>query len=126
MLMPTILIVDDDQGIRDLLRNALEHAGYQVVDAASGKAGIESYRSAPTDLVIMDILMPGQDGLESIRCLRSEFPDVKIIAMTGGCEQLGAMSILDMTLMLGARRTFSKPFEVPVVLQAVQEELHTP
>jgi len=124
--MATILIVDDEKGIRDLLRKALEKVGYQVKDAESGKEGIELYRNAPTDLVIMDILMPGQDGLESIRCLRSEFPDAKIIAITGGCVQLGAMWILEMTLMLGARRTFSKPFQLPTILKAVEEELQAP
>ncbi len=122
--MKSILVVDDHEPIRRLIRQVLEQIGYQVREGCSGKEGVDLYRSAPTDLVIMDILMPEQNGFESIQILRGEFPTVKIIAMTGGCEDMGAMSILELARMLGARRTLSKPLDLTALLDAVREELH--
>ena len=81
--MPSVLIVDDEEAIRRLIRSTLEQAGYHVQEAADGKRGLSQYRQAPADLVIMDILMPDQDGLESILTLRREFPNAKIMAITG-------------------------------------------
>ena len=68
--MPSVLIVDDEEAIRRLIRNTLEQAGYHVHEAADGKEGLSRYRQSPAYLVIMDILMPDQDGLESILTLR--------------------------------------------------------
>ena len=78
--MPSVLIVDDEEAIRRLIRSTLEQAGYHVREAADGKAGLSHYRQSPADLVIMDILMPDQDGLESILTLRREFPEARIMA----------------------------------------------
>ena len=100
--MPSVLIVDDEEAIRRLIRSTLEQAGYHVREAADGKAGLSHYRQSPADLVIMDILMPDQDGLESILTLRRAFPEAR---------------------MLGARRTLQKPFEMQQLLDAVQAEI---
>ncbi len=88
--MLSVLIVDDQVQIRQLIRDALEGAGYHVVEARDGKAGLERYREQSTDLVFMDILMPDQDGLEAITALWRKFPDPRIIAMTGGTDGIGA------------------------------------
>jgi CheY-like chemotaxis protein len=61
--MPSILVVDDEQQIRQLIRETLEQAGYHVTEARDGKEAVQLYRLAPADVVIMDILMPDQDGL---------------------------------------------------------------
>ena len=82
--MPSVLVVDDQDQVRQLIRETLEQAGYEVEEACDGKEGLDRYRVRSTDLVIMDILMPDQDGLETIMTLRQEFPDIRIIAMTGG------------------------------------------
>ena len=123
--MPSVLVVDDEDQVRALLRTTLEKAGYQVVEGRTGKEGLERYRESPTDLVIMDILMPGKDGLESIMELRSEYPAAKIIAITGGSQNVGSMDFLDVAKMMGARRTLHKPFQLKELLEAAEAELHT-
>lgn len=121
--MPSVLVVDDEDAIRQLIRETLEQAGYQVSDARDGKEGLARYRKAPADLVIMDILMPDQDGLESILTLRREFPNAKIVAITGGSDMIGILNFLDVAKMLGARRTLQKPFEMKQLLDVVHGEL---
>ena len=81
--MSSILVVDDEDQIRRLVCETLEQAGYHVTEARDGKEALQQYRQGPADLVIMDILMPNQDGLETTVVLRREYPDVKIIVITG-------------------------------------------
>jgi len=122
-MMPSVLVVDDEDQIRQLIRETLEQAGYEVQEARDGKEGLEQYRSRPADLVIMDILMPDQDGLESIMTLRREFPTSRVIAITGGSDMIGILNFLDVAKMLGARRTLQKPFEMKTLLDAAADEL---
>lgn len=122
--MPSVLVVDDEDQIRQLIRETLELAGYEVQEARDGKQGLERYRAKPTDLVIMDILMPDQDGLESIMTLRREFPTSRVIAMTGGSDMIGILNFLDVAKMLGARRTLQKPFDMQTLLEAAESELN--
>ena len=121
--MPSVLVVDDEDQIRQLIRETLESVGYEVEEACNGKEGLERYRIKSADLVIMDVLMPDQDGLESILSLRREFPNSRVIAMTGGSDMIGMLNFLDVAKMLGARRTIQKPFEVRSLLEAVATEV---
>jgi two-component system, chemotaxis family, chemotaxis protein CheY len=121
--MPSVLVVDDQDQVRQLIREALEQAGYEVEEARDGKEGLERYRTKSPDLVIMDILMPDQDGLEGIMTLRREFPHSRVIAMTGGSEMMGVLNFLDVAKMFGARRTLHKPFEIQTLLDAVAAEV---
>ena len=121
--MPSVLVVDDQDQVRQLIRETLEQAGYEVEEARDGKEGLERYRMKAVDLVIMDILMPDQDGLEGIMVLRREFPDSRVIAMTGGSEVVGFGNVLDIAKMLGARRTLQKPFDLKVLLDMVASEM---
>jgi two-component system, chemotaxis family, chemotaxis protein CheY len=121
--MPSVLIVDDEDQIRQLIRETLEQAGYEVCEARDGKEGLDRYRAKAADLVIMDILMPDQDGLESIMTLRREFPASKVIAITGGSDMIGILNFLDVAKMLGARRTLQKPFDMKTLLDATAAEL---
>ncbi len=120
--MTSVLVVDDEDQIRLVIREALEQAGYAVEEARDGKEGLERYRTNPADVVLMDILMPDQDGLESIVALRREFPGVRVIAMTGGSNIVGGMNFLEVAKMLGARRTLRKPFGIDALLNAVAAE----
>ncbi|MDH4301956.1 MAG: response regulator [Nitrospira sp.] len=121
--MPLVLVVDDQDQVRHLIKETLEQAGYEVEEARDGKEGLERYRTKSVDLVIMDILMPEQDGLEGIITLRREFPDARVIAMTGGSEAIGALNVLDIATMLGATRTLQKPFDLKSLLDTVAAEV---
>jgi two-component system, chemotaxis family, chemotaxis protein CheY len=120
--MPSVLVIDDEERIRILIREVLEPAGYVVEEACGGKEGLERYRAHQADVVLMDILMPDQDGLESMATLHREFPSSRVIAMTGGGDMIGILNFLDVAKMLGASRTLQKPFDVHVLLEAVAAE----
>lgn len=118
--MASILIIDDEQGVRTLLRTALEGAGYEVIEAANGRIGLSVYRHSPTDLVITDLYMPEQNGLDTILELTRGFLHAKVIAISGA---EGQQTALDVAKLLGARRTFQKPFSMQQLLGAVRYEL---
>ena len=118
--MATILVIDDQESIRALLRATLEGAGHEVTEAPNGRLGLELYRFRPTDLVITDILMPEMNGLDMLLELTREFLHAKVIAISGAG---GEQNVLDLAKLLGARRTFRKPFSVPRLLAAVRYEL---
>jgi len=120
--MALILIIDDNNQFRAMLREMLERTGYEVVEASDGKEGIKLYRENPTDLIITDLIMPEKEGIETIMELRRDFPDVKIIAISGG-GRLDPGQYLIMAKSLGARYTFAKPVEREELLQAVEELL---
>ena len=113
------LSLHDALPIWALLRNILEQAGYEVLDAPDGKRGIEVYRAEPTDLIITDIVMPEQEGLDLIMELKRDFPQVKIIAMSGGGKDRG-FDYLKSAKVFGALRTIAKPFSPNEVLEAVR------
>ena len=120
MTIATILIIDDQESIRALLRTTLEGAGYEVKEAPNGRIGLELYRFRATDLVITDILMPEMNGLDMLLELTREFLHAKVIAISGAG---GEQNVLDVAKLLGARRTFRKPFSLPRLLDAVRYEL---
>ncbi|GJL62996.1 MAG: response regulator [Nitrospirales bacterium] len=114
--MPSILVIDDDQQVCGVLREAFEVAGYQVNIAGDGHEGTAQYRAAPSDLVILDMLMPGKEGFETIRELRRDFPSIKIIAISGGGEHLH-VNLLDLAKQVGANHTLKKPFKMQELLE---------
>ena len=116
----SILVIDDDEIIRELLRAILEREGYLVFEAPDGGEGLKQFTETPTDLVITDLIMPGKEGIETIRDLRRKFQDVKIIAVSGG-GRIGPDCYLKMAKGVGALRTLSKPFDRKVLLKAVEE-----
>ena len=118
--MARIIIIDDDAQILDMLRQMLEREGYEVMDALNGKDGIRLYREEQADLIITDILMPEKEGIETIMELKRDFPDVKIIAISGG-GRIDPEECLYLAKELGALRTFTKPVEREKLLGAAQE-----
>ncbi len=105
-----------------MLRKMLERAGYEITEAADGKEGMRLFREAPADLVITDILMPEQDGVETVIKLKREFADVSIIAISGG-GQIDSAEYLKVAEGFGVTHTFSKPLDRQQLLQAIQELL---
>jgi CheY-like chemotaxis protein len=120
--MARILVIDDDPLIRNLLQHMLERAGHEVTLAADGDIGISVYRKQPADLVLTDLIMPGKEGIETIRELVQEFPGVKIIAMSGG-GRVNSAGYLGLAGKLGASRTLAKPVERKVLIDTVEELL---
>ncbi|MEP6957343.1 MAG: response regulator [Nitrospirota bacterium] len=118
--MATILVIDDEESIRSLLKEVLERANYRVLQARDGREGLNLYQQNKVDLVLMDILMPGTDGLETTLQLTREYLDAKVIAMTGA---QGDRNFLDVAKLFGARRVFEKPFDLTKLVEAVKEEL---
>ena len=118
----TILIVDDDNAMRETLAEALTRAGYKVSQCADGKDVIDALKKESADLLITDLFMEETDGLGTIMNVRKEFPEMKIIAMSGG-TQLTDHDYLPIAKRLGAHRTLHKPLNGPVLLKAIEELL---
>ncbi len=123
--MTRILLIDDDAQARDMLRQMLERAGYDVVEAHNGRVGLQHYQASAIDLIITDILMPEQDGLETIQELRRLAPEAKIIAISGG-GQTGLLDLLPVAEKLGAQCTLRKPLRRQELLEAVRQLLQRP
>jgi CheY-like chemotaxis protein len=121
--MKRILVIDDDEQLRPMLLRMLQYAGYHVVAAANGTEGIRLNRGEPADLVITDIFMPEKEGLETIRELHKEFPELKIIAISGGSNQTQDFSALPYARKLGATATLAKPFRRGELLKLVRDVL---
>ena len=120
--MARILIIEDDQEVRQLLATLLQRAGHEVAQARDGQEGIHSHRKHPSDLVITDLIMPRKEGLETIIDMRSEFPSLKIIAISGGARGSNE-DYLRTAELCGAARIFRKPFANEALLRAVDELL---
>lgn len=120
--MARILVIDDETSVREFLCAMLTQEGYEVVEAADGKVGMRLFRERPSDLVITDLIMPEKEGIETIMELRRDFPDVKIIAISGG-GIIHAEDYLSMAKGVGAHRIFQKPFGVAEMLNGVRELL---
>ena len=118
--MAHILVIEDEQATRYLLRDVLEQEGHEVREACNGQEGIEHYRVSPADIVITDIIMPEKEGLETIRELCREFPQVKIIAMSESTMSLH-VDLLGVAKQLGAVSTLHKPFQIHEIVKVVNE-----
>jgi DNA-binding NtrC family response regulator len=121
--MAKILIIDDDSKIREIIHQVLEREGHEVVDASDGKEGITLYRNSPADLIITDIIMPEKGGFETIHELKNDYPDVKIIAISGG-RRVEPGEYLQLAQRFGAFKTLQKPFKMEELVEAVEEVLH--
>jgi PAS domain S-box-containing protein len=117
-----ILLIDDDAALRMSTRRMLERAGYEVLEAGDGEAGIRLLRAELIHLVLTDIYMPGEDGFATIRRLRRDWPGLKIITMSGGLHA-GPTDLNAIASVLGAARTLSKPFDRADLLDAVRSVL---
>ena len=118
--MKRILVIEDDDSVRKLIRRILEGAGYTVLEAPDGVQGVQTYREQRPDLVLTDIFMPGKEGLETILELGLLDPEVRIIAVSGG-GNMGILNPLPMAAKLGALRTLSKTFSGKELVDLVEE-----
>jgi CheY-like chemotaxis protein len=117
--MAAILIIDDDAALRALIREVLERAGYSVFETGDGRTALALVEEVTVDLVLTDLVMPERDGLEVIMTLRSRFPSLPVIAMSGGLANTPLY--LDIAKKLGARALLTKPFPPDQLLTAISE-----
>lgn len=116
--MARILVIEDDAPVREVIRRMLQNENHDVLEASDGSEGIEIFRREKPDLIILDILMPVKEGLETTKEIRRISQDVKIIAISGG----GAVKpgfYLDLAKKLGADHAFEKPFTWKQMLESV-------
>jgi CheY-like chemotaxis protein len=117
--MTKILVIDDDVIVRKTIIRLLEDGGYKVLSAEDGLRGMAMFRSEQPDLVITDIIMPEQEGIQTIAEMRKVMPDAKIIAISGS-GRFGDADFLKMAQSLGAMDIVSKPFDADELLTIVE------
>ena len=120
--MPGILIIEDDNYLREMLKVSLHRRKYTVFEAQNGKEAITHFKPAVTDMVITDLIMPEEDGLKVIIKLREIKPSLKIIAISGG-GKAGPGSYLNLAKALGADVIYSKPFSVNDMIKKIGDLL---
>jgi CheY-like chemotaxis protein len=119
-----ILVIDDDPAVRMTIRLVLEREGHTVKLATDGLAGMKAIKAGGIDLLIVDIFMPGMDGIETIREVRQHQPDLPAIVISGtslGGAGLQAPDFLAMAVKLGAVRSLQKPFKPRDIIAAVSQ-----
>jgi len=122
--MITILVIDDDSEYRQMIEEMLKSAGYGILGAGDGEEGLLLYREKRPDLIITDLIMPCKEGIGLIMEIKNEFPEAKIIAISGGGRS-GPDTMLRAAKVLGAQFTIKKPFERAKLLGKVEECLTT-
>lgn len=120
--MARVLVIDDQEPIRRIVRRALENDGHEVLDASDGELGMGLLERAPVDVVITDIFMPGMDGIQTLREIRKRFPTIKVIAMSGG-DSSGLLDLREDAELLGAVKSVHKPFTAREIVDAVRSAL---
>ena len=118
--MPTILIIDDDIDLRRMLARLLARENYLTLEASNGLEALSLLDHNIPDLIITDIIMPDQDGIGTINTLRKKYPEIKIIAISGGGRMLSE-DYLKIAKMLGAHHVMPKPFSNQELLEKIKE-----
>ena len=116
--MAAILIVDDDDSFRRMLRITLGRLGHSVTEARNGKEGLSALGHATPDLMILDLVMPEKEGFEVLKEIRSRIPPVKVLAISGG-SRIGTADNLHMAKLMGAAKVLAKPFSDGVLLATI-------
>lgn len=119
--MAQVLIIEDDDSMRSVLKDMLERQNYEVMVASDGEEGLKMFRDNPTSLVITDIIMPNKEGMELIFEFQQDFPDTKIIAISGGGKGSANDYLNIVSTIPNVKRVFEKPFAMDEMLQAVKE-----
>lgn len=114
-----ILLIDDEPAFRKLFNQKLAESGFEIIEAGDGKEGLKLYRENRPDLVVTDLIMPEKEGIETTMELKKEFPDVKIIAISGG-GQGSPETYLQIAERLGVQAAFSKPIDWPNLIKMIK------
>jgi CheY-like chemotaxis protein len=119
--MATILLVDDDDDVRTATQMMLERAGHDVESLPDGRRVLERCRARAFDAVVTDVVMPEQEGIETIRTLRQKDPDIVIIAISGGGGYGSGAQYLQTAELIGADATFEKPVSSDRLCSTIDE-----
>ncbi|MEE9225285.1 MAG: response regulator [Bacteroidota bacterium] len=111
-----ILVVDDEDALRTVLSSELVGEGYEVETAADGDEAMNVVQMKPFDLVLLDIKMPKVDGFEVLKFLKSKYPDIKVVMLTGFADLKNAIE----SKKLGAEDFVSKPYDLVDLLTTVE------
>lgn len=123
--MPTILVIDDNEDLRETLVAVLEDQGYAILAAEDGVSGVRAFAEAHPDLVLTDLIMPKTDGFDTIRQIRAIDPQARILAMSGG-SLTSRVDYFAAAAALGAMHVLPKPFEIEQLAGAVAKCLSNP
>lgn len=123
--MAKILIVDDEQQIRTMLSHILARDEHELIMAENGQQGCNLYREHHPDIVITDLVMPNKNGIDMILELKSEFPDIRVLAISGGGGITGSFDYLPIAKLVGAMHILKKPFNLEELKTAVKDILAT-
>jgi DNA-binding NtrC family response regulator len=123
--MKSILVVEDDDAYRRSLEQILTKSGFATVEAANGREALSIYNPETFDAVVLDLIMPDVEGIETLTKLRRASPDIRVLAISGG-GQIGAKDYLDMASKLGAKETLAKPFTAEAFIGALHRILDAP
>lgn len=118
--MAIVLVIEDEPLVRDTIRLSLETGGYHVIVAGDGREGIVMINKHDVDVVVTDLIMPEQEGLETIRIIRRDHPRTKVIAISGGGRHVGT-DYLKAASLLGADFALQKPFSMSHLRQCVAD-----
>jgi CheY-like chemotaxis protein len=120
--VPRILVVDDDATIRESIRLVLESVGIETVPAENGERALEAFSQSSCDGAIVDLIMPGMGGLETVRALRQKSPDLPIIVVSGSLTRgISLPELLRMATELKGVTSLAKPFKLTELVQTVRE-----
>jgi CheY-like chemotaxis protein len=127
-----VLVIDDDADVRDAIRRVLERTGYVVRTSADAVEALNQLNNRPVHVIITDIIMPKVNGVEAIRAILKDFPDVRIIAISGGGNfgidsykpnAITTTAYLAAAERAGAHYVLTKPFESADLVHAVEHVL---
>ena len=121
--MTSVLLIDDDDLLRETIQRRLVRKGYTVICAVNGKEGLRLFREHRPDVLITDMVMPEQEGLETLMMLRKELGDTFVIAMSGGFMGDHAGTVLGMARHMGANVALKKPFDFSELLKLIENRM---
>lgn len=121
--MASILLVEDDELVRNMLTQMLQRASHQVLEASNGEEAINILKNTHPDIMITDIIMPKMSGITLISEVKTRHPTMEIIAISGG-GRLDPMGYLDLSESIGASASFEKPVSKEALLMAIDLLLH--
>lgn len=121
--MLKILVVDDEPSVRYMVKEMIEPVGYDVIEAANGVEASNICKEVPVDLIVTDIVMPDKNGIDLIMELKKEYPNIPVIAISGGGGITGRYDYLEIARLVGAKNILKKPFTMEEVCLLISNAL---